>query len=69
MTTNIGPTDRIIRILGGGLLIGIALFAVNIPYSYLGWIGVIPIATAAFGSCPLYSVLGMNTCRDGLHRQ
>ena len=25
-------------------------------------IGIVPIATAAFGYCPLYSVLGFNTC-------
>ena len=28
-----------------------------------GWIGIVPIATAAFGFCPLYSVLGLNTCQ------
>lgn len=27
-----------------------------------GWIGVVPLFTAALGSCPLYTVLGLNTC-------
>ena len=27
-----------------------------------GWIGVVPLATAALGWCPLYTVLGINTC-------
>jgi hypothetical protein len=27
-----------------------------------GWIGIVPLATAAFGFCPLYTVLGFSTC-------
>ena len=27
-----------------------------------GWIGVVPLLTGLFGTCPLYSMLGMNTC-------
>jgi hypothetical protein len=27
-----------------------------------GWIGVVPLATGLFRMCPLYTVLGMNTC-------
>jgi hypothetical protein len=27
-----------------------------------GWIGIVPVATAALGMCPLYSMLGMSTC-------
>jgi hypothetical protein len=29
----------------------------------VGWIGVMPIATALIGNCPAYSVLGIATCR------
>jgi hypothetical protein len=28
----------------------------------VGWIGVIPILTAIFAYCPLYSFLGCSTC-------
>ena len=37
----------------------------NSPQSNLwwGWIGLIPLATAIFGTCPVYSLLGMNTCK------
>jgi hypothetical protein len=27
-----------------------------------GWIGVVPLATAALGFCPLYTVLGFSSC-------
>ncbi len=27
-----------------------------------GWIGIVPIVTAAFNFCPLYTLLGVNTC-------
>lgn len=61
MNPNIGVFDRIIRIALGMLLIGYAFYATNQPYSYLGWIGLIPILTALVGYCPLYSILGIRT--------
>jgi hypothetical protein len=27
-----------------------------------GWIGVVPLATGLLKTCPVYSLLGMNTC-------
>jgi len=27
-----------------------------------GWIGVVPLVTALLGICPLYSIIGVNTC-------
>jgi hypothetical protein len=27
-----------------------------------GWLGIVPLATGLIGSCPLYSLLGINTC-------
>lgn len=61
MTNNIGTVDRILRIVLGCVLIGFALLATDVPYSYLGWIGVIPIATAIVNFCPLYTLLGIKT--------
>jgi hypothetical protein len=56
--------DRIVRIVIGIALIAFALDYIypNTGYNWLGWIGVIPIMTAVFGTCPLYSILGMTTC-------
>jgi hypothetical protein len=64
MKTNIGILDRGVRIVVGLALIAFALgfVAPGSPYQWLGWIGVIPLATAAVGSCPLYSLFGLSTC-------
>ena len=59
MTTNMGGTDRILRIVLGLALIVMTLTGVIGAW---GWLGLIPLATAAFGFCPLYKMLGMNTC-------
>lgn len=62
-STNVGGIDRVLRIVAG---IGLLLFAITgVPatgYNWLGWIGVVPLATAALGWCPAYTLLGMNTC-------
>ncbi len=55
---NMGKTDRIVRAVLGVLLIGNVFFALQNP---IGWVGVILLATAIFGICPLYSLLGLNT--------
>jgi hypothetical protein len=59
MKTNVGTLDRIARIV-----IGLALLALTLTGTIgaWGWIGVVPLATAAFGNCPLYGVLGFSTC-------
>lgn len=54
--------ERVIRIvLGVGLL---SLLAVGpIPgWGLAGLIGIVPIATGALGSCPLYTLFGVSTC-------
>lgn len=64
MTKNIGMIDRVLRIVIGIILIAFALkigFG-NTGWNWIGWIGVIPIVTALVGSCPLYSLIGVNTC-------
>jgi len=32
------------------------------PKTPWGWVGLIPLATAAFRFCPLYTLLGIRTC-------
>ena len=32
------------------------------PQTAWGWIGVVPLVTGAIGSCPVYSLFGINTC-------
>jgi uncharacterized membrane protein YfcA len=59
MKTNVGGIDRILRIV-----LGIALIALTLTgtIGVWGWIGVVPLLTAAFGFCPLYTVLGFSSC-------
>jgi hypothetical protein len=63
MTLNVGMFDRLARVIIGLALIGFALgyIAPGTSWSWVGWIGVVPILTALFGLCPLYSVLGLST--------
>ena len=55
---NTGKVDRIIRVVVGALLVGNVFTGLQIP---IGWIGLILIVTGVFGTCPVYSLLGMNT--------
>lgn len=59
MKLNVGGIDRILRIVAG--LVLIALAATGTVGAW-GWIGVVPLLTGAVGFCPLYPLLGMNTC-------
>jgi Protein of unknown function (DUF2892) len=58
--TNVGSADRISRIVLG--LILIALMFVG-PKTAWGVIGVIPLVTAFLRTCPLYSLIGVSTCK------
>ncbi|MDP4301150.1 YgaP family membrane protein [Leptothrix discophora] len=57
--TNVGGIDRILRIVAG--LVLIALAATGTVGAW-GWIGVVPLATGLLSTCPLYSIVGLNTC-------
>jgi hypothetical protein len=58
MKLNVGGIDRVLRIAAGlGL---VAWAAVGGPV--WAWIGIVPLATGAIGFCPVYPLLGMNTC-------
>lgn len=59
MKTNEGGLDRVLRIVAGMALIGLAATG---KVGLWGYIGVIPLLTGAIGWCPLYTVLGINTC-------
>jgi len=59
MKSNVGGIDRILRIVLGLVLIGLTL---NGSIGVWGWLGLIPLATAAIGFCPLYTVIGISSC-------
>jgi hypothetical protein len=56
---NEGAADRVARIV-----IGLALLTLVVvgPKTYWGLLGAVPLVTGLAGTCPLYSVLGLNTC-------
>jgi hypothetical protein len=59
MNRNVGGIDRILRLVVGIALVGLALVG---TIGWWGFIGIVPIVTAAVGYCPIYPLLGMNTC-------
>jgi hypothetical protein len=59
MNANVGSLDRQIRISSGIVLIALVLTGVLGPW---GWVGLVPLATGLFNFCPLYSLVGINSC-------
>lgn len=59
MKPNEGAVDRILRVLVGAGVLSLAFIGPQTPWAYLG---VIPLVTGLVGICPLYSILGVNTC-------
>lgn len=60
MNVNVGSLDKMIRLLVGIILI--ALSALGI-IGHWGWVGVVPLFTGLFSTCPAYSLLGISTCK------
>jgi Inner membrane protein YgaP-like, transmembrane domain len=60
MKANVGGVDKILRIVVGLVLIGLALAHIGAPWT---WIGVVPLATGLVNFCPLYGIFGMSTCK------
>jgi hypothetical protein len=56
----VGGIDRLIRYGLGMTLIAMTLTGFIGAW---GWVGLVPLATAVFGSCAVYSLLGMRTCK------
>jgi len=62
MKTNLGTIDRSLRIAVGLLLIILSLSGV---IGLWGWVGLVPLATGLLKFCPLYRLLGINSCKIG----
>ncbi|MEZ5953096.1 MAG: DUF2892 domain-containing protein [Hyphomonas sp.] len=58
--TNEGTIDRVLRVIVGLALIAIVFVGPKTPF---GWIGLVPLLTGLAGTCPVYSLLGINTCK------
>lgn len=60
--SNVGGLDKILRIVVGLALIAGFFLNAEASMRWLYLIGIVPLATGLLGSCPLYSIFGMNTC-------
>ena len=61
---NVGTTDRVLRVLFGLVLLSLVFFG---PHTVWGWLGLVPLLTGLFGTCPIYALLGISTARR-MHR-
>jgi hypothetical protein len=59
---NEGMMDRTLRVVLGLVLLALVFVG---PQTPLGWIGLVPLLTGLVGFCPLYRLVGFNTCRAG----
>lgn len=61
MKSNVGGIDKILRLVAGAGLLAF-FFLSEGPARYWGLVGLVPIATGLFNFCPVYPLLGINTC-------
>lgn len=59
MKPNEGMIDRALRVVAGLGVLSLAFIGPQTPW---GYIGLVPLTTGLVGICPLYSILGINTC-------
>lgn len=59
MRLNIHPLERMIRVVGGVVLMSLAFWGPRNPWFLLA---AIPTVTGFLGWCPLYTLLGISTC-------
>jgi Inner membrane protein YgaP-like, transmembrane domain len=60
LRVNEHPVERVIRVVLGLFLLSLLFWG---PHTWLGLIGIVPLATGIVGSCPLYTLFGFRTCR------
>jgi hypothetical protein len=56
---NVGGIDRVLRIVVGLGLLALVFVGPKTPW---GLIGIVPLMTGSLRMCPLYSLIGVNTC-------
>lgn len=56
---NVGTIDRVVRVVAGLVLVGLAATG---TLGVWAWIGVVLLLTGLIGFCPAYKIAGFNTC-------
>lgn len=59
LAVNEHPVERVARFALGVGLLAMAFVGPKTPW---GFLGIVPILTGLSGRCPLYTLLGINTC-------
>jgi hypothetical protein len=57
---NEGTIDRVLRVGLGVALIALVFVGPQTPW---GWLGLVPLPTGLVGFCPLYRLVGVNSCK------
>ena len=60
MKRNVGNADKTIRIAVGLILIVLSLLG---TIGWWGYLGISPLLAGVVGNCPLYTLLGISTCK------
>lgn len=61
MKANVGGIDKVVRLVAAVALFSL-FFVLEGNARWFGLVGIVPLATALLSWCPLYTVLGINTC-------
>ncbi|MGI9245276.1 MAG: YgaP family membrane protein [Steroidobacteraceae bacterium] len=61
MNANVGTIDRTLRIVAGLAILSL-FFILDGNARYWGLLGIVPILTGSLRVCPVYPLLGINTC-------
>ena len=60
LAKNEGTIDRVLRVVLGVSLLSLTVVG---PQTMWGLLGLVPLLTGLVGTCPLYTLLGVGTCR------
>jgi hypothetical protein len=61
MKANVGGIDKVVRLVAAVALFSL-FFLLEGNARLFGLVGIVPLATALLSWCPLYSLIGVNTC-------
>lgn len=64
LPANEGSTDRVVRAVLGVALLSLLVIGPVPGWGLIGLLGLVPLFTAAVGSCPIYTLLGISTRRN-----
>lgn len=63
MKANVGGVDKVFRIVAGLVLLSL-LFILEGNARWFGLLGIVALGTGLLNFCPLYPILGINTCKS-----